>query len=106
MKKLLTAIAAILSLVLLVPTAYSAISVTDHKIVIDAGHGGDDFGSTECEGYPEKDANLDIAERLKALLEADGATVYMTRTDDSTLSNNDRYTLLTPQTGKCLYRFT
>ena len=63
------------------------------KIVLDAGHGGSDSGAVNTRyGLVEKDENLDVAYRLKALLEASGATVYMTRTGDQTLSNNDRYT--------------
>lgn len=77
-------------------------AVSGYRIVIDAGHGGTDPGSTECAGYYESDANLDIAYQLKALLEADGATVYMTRTDDSSLSNNDRYTFANSTDGEVL----
>ncbi|OGY18275.1 MAG: hypothetical protein A3F04_00175 [Candidatus Chisholmbacteria bacterium RIFCSPHIGHO2_12_FULL_49_9] len=66
--------------------------VTSRKIVIDPGHGGTDWGSTECPGLAEKDANLDISRRLQELLANDGAQVLMTRTDDSYKSNNDRYT--------------
>ena len=63
------------------------------KIVLDAGHGGSDAGASNAKyGIVEKDQTLDIARRLKTLLEAQGATVYMTRTGDATLSNNDRYT--------------
>jgi N-acetylmuramoyl-L-alanine amidase len=62
------------------------------KIVLDAGHGGSDSGAVNTRyGLVEKDENLDVAYRLKALLEASGATVYMTRSGDQTLSNNDRY---------------
>ena len=43
-------------------------------------------------GLTEKEQNLQVATRLKALLENDGYTVCMTRTTDKTLSNNDRYT--------------
>src|SRR5829696_7864056 len=44
-------------------------------------------------GPTEKEQTLDVAKRLKALLQGDGSTVYMTRTSNSqTLSNNDRYT--------------
>lgn len=82
--------------------AYSATAVSGHKIVVDAGHGGTDFGSTECSGLPEKDANLDIALRLKSLLEADGAQVFVTRTDDSTLSNGDRYNYANSVNGEAL----
>ena len=67
--------------------------VAGRKIVIDPGHGGaSDVGSAECPGLYEKDAVLDIARRLEALLVNDGANVLMTRTDDTYKSNNDRYT--------------
>ncbi len=63
------------------------------KIVLDAGHGGSDTGASNAKyGLVEKDQTLDVARRLETLLEAQGATVYMTRTGDQTLSNNDRYT--------------
>ncbi|WP_166397857.1 N-acetylmuramoyl-L-alanine amidase family protein [Rubrobacter marinus] len=62
------------------------------KIVVDAGHGGGDAGAANARyGLVEKDQTLDVSRRLKALLEASGATVYMTRTGDGTLSNSDRY---------------
>src|SRR5919112_184521 len=66
------------------------------KVVLDAGHGGTDYGAVYRENTTyelrEKDQTLNVAKRLRALLEYDGCTVYMTRTDDRTLSNNDRYT--------------
>lgn len=63
-------------------------------VVLDAGHGGTDPGaiSTKYDDIIEKDQVLDVARRLKALLEADGHPVCMTRTGDQTLSNRDRYT--------------
>lgn len=73
-------------------TVFAASSVSGRKIVIDPGHGGSDYGSMECPGYYESNANLDIAYKLKSLLEQNGANVLMTRTDDSYKSNNDRYT--------------
>lgn len=56
-------------------------------IVVDPGHGGDDTGAPAFFGPPsrgpyEKDVVLDIARRLARVLEAEGATVAMTRTDD------------------------
>jgi len=63
------------------------------KVVLDAGHGGTDSGAVNTKyGIKEKDQTLDVATHLKTLLEGDGCTVYMTRTGDKTLSNNDRYT--------------
>jgi len=63
------------------------------KVVLDPGHGGTDSGAVNTKyGLKEKDQTLEVATRLKELLEDDGCTVYMTRTGDKTLSNNDRYT--------------
>jgi len=52
------------------------------KVYIDAGHGGSDPGAIGA-GLYEKDANLDIALRLKSKLEANGFDVVMTRTNDA-----------------------
>ncbi len=63
------------------------------QVVLDAGHGGTDSGAVNAKyGLKEKEQTLIIAERLKALLVADGHAVCMTRTDDRTLSNSQRYT--------------
>lgn len=50
-------------------------------VVIDAGHGGADPGKVGVDGSLEKDINLQIAMRLKSLLEAQDIEVVMTRTD-------------------------
>lgn len=54
---------------------------TDHKgvIVIDSGHGGDDPGMIGSSGINEKVLNLIYGKKLKALLEAQGYQVVMTR---------------------------
>lgn len=54
------------------------------KVIVDAGHGGKDAGTTGIStGRLEKEVNLEIANKLKAVLEAKGYTVIMTReTDD------------------------
>ena len=54
-------------------------------VVIDAGHGGSDPGKVSASGTEEKDVNLEIAFRLKYLLEAQDVTVCMTRTKDEGL---------------------
>ena len=67
-------------------------------ICLDPGHGGSDPGAVnEDYSLEEKEINLDVAYRLKALLKADGAEVVMTRTDDSDNSNSDRYTFANEQ---------
>lgn len=54
-------------------------------VVIDAGHGGDDPGKVGINGALEKEINLQIAQRVKRLLETEGIRVVMTRTDDEGL---------------------
>lgn len=51
-------------------------------IAIDPGHGGKDPGGMSKSGLKEKDLNLDISFRLKALLEDMGFKTLMTRTED------------------------
>lgn len=65
------------------------------NIVIDVGHGGSDVGATGSnKNYTEKVLNLILAEKLKFELESLGAKVYMTRTDDSNPSSDERMKLL------------
>lgn len=57
------------------------------KIVIDAGHGGKDPGASgRTTGLREKFVTLDIAKRLKKILENDGVTVVLTRSSDNFVS--------------------
>ncbi len=57
------------------------------QIVIDPGHGGDDWGVDPAgSGLREKDVVLDIARRLQRQLEERGARVYVTRTSDQFIS--------------------
>ncbi len=50
-------------------------------VVLDPGHGGPEVGSAGA-GVAEKDINLSIARRLRALLEADGFIVVLVRDCD------------------------
>lgn len=72
------------------------------KVLIDAGHGGSDPGSTECPGLYESDANLDIAQRLKVLIEADGGEGFLIRDGDYDMTNADRYNLANQVGGDVL----
>lgn len=89
---------------LISPSVYAGTSsVTGRKIVIDPGHGGSDPGSTECAAKTESEANLEIALELESLLLADTAEVLLTRRDnETTLSNNDRYTKANQFDGEAL----
>lgn len=54
------------------------------KIVIDAGHGGHDTGTSGPGGLTEKDLVLDVAKRMGALIESRmGSEVIYTRSDDT-----------------------
>ena len=54
------------------------------RVVIDAGHGGKDTGTTGPTGLTEKALVLDIAHKLKQRIETElGAEVVMTREDDA-----------------------
>ena len=53
------------------------------RVIIDAGHGGKDQGAkNEAYGLFEKNLTLDVARRLKAMLERSGLEVIMTRDSD------------------------
>ena len=52
------------------------------RVVIDPGHGGHDPGTMNKSGLREKDVVLDVAQRLRKLLEKDGFEVVMTRDKD------------------------
>ena len=65
------------------------------KIVLDPGHGyvmSDgtvDVGAAGPAGTRESSVNLSIVMKVKALLEADGAIVILTRSDDTSKNNPD-----------------
>jgi N-acetylmuramoyl-L-alanine amidase len=64
---------------------------TNRVIVIDPGHGGDNHGTVSVlDGHFEKEFTLDWAKRIKPLLETNGWTVFLTRTNDSYVTNADR----------------
>lgn len=51
-------------------------------VILDAGHGGNDPGKISVDGTQEKDLNLEIAKKLKDLLEQQDIEVIMTREED------------------------
>ena len=55
-------------------------------LIIDAGHGGEDGGTTGAAGTAEDDVNLAIAKRLEAMLTLLGCQTRMTRTGPDSLS--------------------
>jgi N-acetylmuramoyl-L-alanine amidase len=53
-----------------------------HIVVIDPGHGGNHPGAIGPSGLREKDVVLDIALKLRKILQDNGLTVYLTREKD------------------------
>lgn len=59
-------------------------------VVLDPGHGGRETGAIGPSGVVEAELNLDVAQRAAALLEDLGATVVLTRDDDTRLTIDTR----------------
>ncbi|HEX6292851.1 MAG TPA: N-acetylmuramoyl-L-alanine amidase [Herpetosiphonaceae bacterium] len=79
------------ALMLLLPagvfTSAQGLPLSGVTVAIDPGHGGDDWGVDPAgSGLREKDVALEISRRLRRLLEADGATVVVTRDSDRFVS--------------------
>lgn len=61
------------------------------KVAVDAGHGGDNTGATGITtAIAEKKYTLLIAKQLEKALQDEGATVFMTRKNDTSLSMPER----------------
>ena len=71
------------------------------RVILDAGHGGND-GGTSSSNLIEKNVNLDIALRMKPLLEEKGLEVVMTRETDEYVGLDER-AYLANQTGGDLF---
>lgn len=59
------------------------------RIILDAGHGGKDVG-TSYEEEKEKSINLAVVEKMKKILEQKGVTVVLTREKDEFISLDER----------------
>lgn len=71
----------------------SSVPLKGVTFVLDAGHGGVDYGAQTIwgsNGPLEKDITLAYAQSLRRRLESLGAEVYLTRGDDSTMDEEDR----------------
>ena len=83
---LITAVSGVLAAYGISRTVTSMAQVSDirraYRIVIDAGHGEPDGGATSCTGRMEHLYNLEIAQRLKDLMELLGHRTVMTRQDE------------------------
>lgn len=72
------------------PIDPAAFALGVRKIILDPGHGGSDPGAPTSIGLWEKSITLDVARRLRALLEEASFEVAMTRERDETVSLRER----------------
>lgn len=72
------------------------------RIILDAGHGGDDSGTKNESGIMEKDITLDISLTIGELLEDSGFDVVYTRNDDLTLPLPHRVAIANSSDGGLL----
>lgn len=70
--------------------------LTGAVILLDVGHGGIDPGAPgfDQKNHNEAIQNLYLANLIKAELESIGATVHLTRTDNSTSTTDDKMTMI------------
>jgi N-acetylmuramoyl-L-alanine amidase len=74
----------------LAPVDTHAFPLAVKRVVIDAGHGGADPGATSVVRLAEKDITLDVAARLKTILEKHGFQVVITRGGDQLIPLRER----------------
>jgi N-acetylmuramoyl-L-alanine amidase len=73
------------------PLPFPAPGAGLRTIVIDPGHGGDEHGTRGAAGALEKDITLQVARRLRTMIESRlGLRVFLTRDDDRTMSLDER----------------
>jgi N-acetylmuramoyl-L-alanine amidase len=81
------------------PLDRSVLPFSVRRVVIDAGHGGEHTGTSSTAGLLEKEITLDVARRLADLLKASGFEPILTRTQDATLSLEERGRLANEEQG-------
>jgi N-acetylmuramoyl-L-alanine amidase len=72
------------------PVDTKAFPLSVRRVVLDAGHGGNDPGATAPGLLSEKEVTLDIASRLRRLLEKNGFEVVATRQADRLIPLRER----------------
>ncbi len=77
---------------------FTAIDVSSNNfiqktVIIDAGHGGPDGGTSAADGTLEKDINLQIAIKLNEILDSMGIKTLMTRNEDVSIHDETAETI-------------
>lgn len=62
--------------------------VKSKKVIVDPGHGGEDGGATGINGRLEKELNLELSKKLKAIMNLFDIDVIMTRESDISLGED------------------
>lgn len=76
----------------------AVLDLSNLKVAIDAGHGGDNTGARGVTTrIAEKDYTLRIAKEVQKILQSEKATVYMTRDKDTSLSMIERVNMIKEQ---------
>ena len=73
--------------------ATSSTPISNHTIILDAGHGSPDGGATGADGSIASDLSLDIVLKLQNLLESSNCTVILTRSDENGIYEADSNTI-------------
>ena len=68
-------------------------SESDSLIILDAGHGGTDGGSSAADGTLESDINLEVTLKTDAILGLMGEQTLLVRDKDTDLSSDDAKTI-------------
>jgi N-acetylmuramoyl-L-alanine amidase len=71
----------------------STTPVTQHTVVLDAGHGTPDEGAENSDGLTEAETNLKIVLKLQKILEASNCNVILTRSDENGIYDLDSKSL-------------
>ena len=70
-----------------------ALPISNHTIILDAGHGNPDGGAEGISGVTEEKINLEIVLKLQELLEQSGCVVLLTRSDENGVYDIDKKTI-------------
>lgn len=71
----------------------SSTPVSNHTVILDAGHGSPDGGASGEDGSIESDLNLNLVLKLQNLLESSNCTVILTRSDENGIYEADSKTI-------------
>lgn len=71
----------------------TSVNIRYKTVIIDAGHGGPDGGTSADDGTLEKDLNLQIADKLNIILKSMGINTVMIRTEDISIHDESAETI-------------